>query len=52
MGGVQDESTRARSVNVAEAELLAESWRLALRPGRKSPQTLKACSDGVRLHLA
>jgi site-specific recombinase XerD len=39
-------------VNPAEAELLAESWQLALRAERKSPQTLKAYSDGVRFYLA
>jgi site-specific recombinase XerD len=39
-------------VNVSDAELLAESWQLALRAERKSPQTLKAYSDGVRFYLA
>jgi site-specific recombinase XerD len=39
-------------VNVADAELLAESWQLALRAERKSPQTLKAYGDGVRFYLA
>jgi len=39
-------------VNIAAASLLAESWQLALRAERKSPQTLKAYSDGVRYFLA
>ena len=39
-------------MNVGETELLAESWQLALRAERKSPQTLKAYSDGVRFYLA
>ena len=38
-------------MNVAEAELLAESWQLALRAERKSPQPLKAYGDGVRQYL-
>ena len=32
--------------------LLAESWQLALRAERKSPQTLKTYGDGVRQYLA
>jgi site-specific recombinase XerD len=40
------------TIRVAEAKLLAESWQLALRADRKSPQTLKAYSDGVRQYLA
>ena len=39
-------------MNIAAASLLAESWQLALRAERKSPQTLKAYSDGVRYFLA
>jgi site-specific recombinase XerD len=39
------------SLNVSDAQLLAESWQLALRAERKSPQTLKAYSDGVRFYL-
>lgn len=34
-----------------DATLLAESWQLALRAERKSPQTLKAYGDGVRFYL-
>jgi site-specific recombinase XerD len=41
-----------RVVKVADAELLAESWQLALRAERKSPQTLKSYGDGVRAYLA
>jgi site-specific recombinase XerD len=37
--------------SVADAELLAQSWQLALRAERKSPQTLKAYGDGVRQYL-
>jgi site-specific recombinase XerD len=40
------------TMTVSDAELLAESWQLALRAERKSPQTLKAYSDGVRYYLA
>lgn len=32
--------------------LLLPSWQLSLRADRKSPQTLKSYSDGVRLYLA
>ena len=32
----------------ADAERLAESWQLALRAERKSPQTLKSYGEGVR----
>lgn len=39
-------------MNVAAAALLAQSWQLALRAERKSPQTLKAYGDGVRAYLA
>jgi site-specific recombinase XerD len=39
-------------VKVSDAMLLAESWQLALRAERKSPQTLKAYGDGVRFYLA
>jgi site-specific recombinase XerD len=39
------------SLTVSDAQLLAESWQLALRAERKSPQTLKAYSDGVRFYL-
>jgi len=37
---------------VADAERLAGSWELALRAQRKSPQTLKTYSDGLRFYLA
>lgn len=40
------------SLSVSEAELLAQSWQLALRAERKSPQTLKAYGDGLRAYLA
>lgn len=40
------------SLTVSECELLAQSWQLALRAQRKSPQTLKAYGDGVRGYLA
>ncbi len=36
----------------AEAEVLALSWQLCLRAERKSPQTLKVYSDGLRLYLS
>jgi site-specific recombinase XerD len=39
-------------VTIGDAELLAQSWQLALRAERKSPQTLKAYGDGVRAYLA
>jgi site-specific recombinase XerD len=39
------------SLTVSDAQLLAGSWQLALRAERKSPQTLKAYSDGVRFYL-
>ncbi|WP_395695281.1 tyrosine-type recombinase/integrase [Nocardioides sp.] len=39
-------------MNVAQCELLSQSWMLALRAERKSPQTLKAYGDGVRAYLA
>lgn len=39
-------------MNVSDAERLADSWQLALRAQRKSPATLKAYGDGVRLYLA
>ena len=42
----------AKPMSVTDAALLAESWQLALRAERKSPQTLKAYSDGVRFYLA
>jgi len=38
----------SQTLSVAEAVLLAESWQIALRAERKSPQTLKAYGDGVR----
>jgi integrase/recombinase XerD len=41
----------APPLTVREAELLAESWQLALRADRKSPQTLKTYGDGLRLYL-
>lgn len=39
-------------MTVEDAQHLAESWQLALRAERKSPQTLKTYGDGVRLYLA
>lgn len=39
------------TLTASEAALLAESWQLALRADRKSPQTLKAYGDGVRQYL-
>jgi site-specific recombinase XerD len=41
----------APALTVREAELLAESWQLALRAERKSAQTLKSYGDGVRQFL-
>lgn len=41
----------SQTLTVAEAELLAHSWQLALRAERKSPATLKAYGDGVRQYL-
>ncbi|HEX2893171.1 MAG TPA: tyrosine-type recombinase/integrase [Marmoricola sp.] len=38
-------------MRVNQAALLAESWQLALRAERKSPQTLKTYGDGVRFFL-
>ena len=38
-------------MRVEDASLLAESWQLGLRAERKSPQTLKAYSDGVRFYI-
>ncbi|WP_395659148.1 tyrosine-type recombinase/integrase [Nocardioides sp.] len=38
-------------MDVASCDLLAQSWMLALRAERKSPQTLKAYGDGVRAYL-
>ena len=35
-------------LSVVEAEHLAQSWQLALRAQRKSPQTLKSYGEGVR----
>ncbi|HYJ67169.1 MAG TPA: tyrosine-type recombinase/integrase [Nocardioidaceae bacterium] len=40
------------ALTIREAELLAESWQLALRAERKSTQTLKSYGDGVRQFLA
>lgn len=40
------------NLSTTEAELLAQSWQLALRAERKSPQTLKAYGEGVRQYLA
>lgn len=40
------------ALSVSELELLAQSWQLALRAERKSPQTLKTYGDGVRQYLA
>ncbi|HRK44162.1 MAG TPA: tyrosine-type recombinase/integrase [Nocardioides sp.] len=40
------------SLDVDTAERLGSSWQLALRAQRKSPQTLKAYGDGLRLYLA
>jgi hypothetical protein len=42
----------APTLTIREAELLAESWQLALRAERKSEQTLKTYGDGVRHFLA
>jgi len=39
------------SLSVEDASLLAQSWQLALRAERKSPQTVKGYGDGVRLYL-
>ncbi|GAA1987185.1 hypothetical protein GCM10009817_30870 [Terrabacter lapilli] len=39
-------------MSAADLRLLAASWALALRADRKSPQTLKTYSDGVRFYLA
>jgi site-specific recombinase XerD len=39
-------------MEVQEARTLADSWQLALRADRKSPQTLKAYGDGLRQYLA
>lgn len=39
------------TISVADAQLLAQSWQLALRAERKSSQTLKVYSDGVRAYL-
>lgn len=39
-------------LGVDDAELLAQSWQLALRAQRKSPETLKAYGDGVRFYLS
>ncbi len=36
----------------SDLELLLNSWELALRAERKSPQTLKSYGDGVRAYLA
>ncbi|MDI6908650.1 tyrosine-type recombinase/integrase [Nocardioides sp.] len=38
-------------MDTTEAELLAQSWQLALRAERKSPETLKAYGAGVRAYL-
>lgn len=40
------------SLGVDDLEQLAQSWQLALRAERKSPQTLKTYGDGVRFYLA
>ena len=42
-----DDST----LSVGGCERLAQSWMLALRAERKSPQTLKAYGDGLRAYL-
>ena len=39
-------------ISVSDAELLAQSWHLALRAERKSDQTLKTYGDGLRQFLA
>jgi len=39
------------TLTIDEAILPAQSWQLALRAERKSPQTLKAYGDGVRQYL-
>lgn len=38
-------------ITISDAELLAQSWQLALRSERKAPATLKMYGDGVRFHL-
>ena len=38
-------------LTVTDAGQLAESWQLALRAERKSPQTLKTYGDGLRFQL-
>lgn len=39
-------------MNTDDLRALADSWNLALRAERKSPQTLKSYADGVRFYLA
>jgi site-specific recombinase XerD len=39
------------TLSTPDAELLADSWQLALRADRKSPQTLKAYGEGLRQYL-
>lgn len=39
------------SLDVPSVRLLSQSWQLALRAERKSPQTLKTYGDGLRLYL-
>lgn len=39
-------------MTVTQLTALAQSWQLALRADRKSPQTLKAYGDGLRLYLS
>jgi integrase/recombinase XerD len=41
----------AASLDVDALRVLADSWMLALRAERKSPQTLKIYGDGVRFYL-
>ena len=45
--------SRGRGAAAAlDVPALLESWQLALRADRKSPQTLKTYGDGVRLYLS
>lgn len=41
----------SESLNVADLRSLAESWALSLRADRKSPQTIKSYTEGLRFYL-
>jgi site-specific recombinase XerD len=41
----------SQALTTSDARILAQSWQLALRAERKSPQTLKAYGDGLRYFL-